>query len=577
MFSAANLFGDFQLALGKLPVQFDAVSEFLMALALTFADKFDYTHKPENIEKIAKIPQYNTGHSLGAVLAELLCCNSGGMLPTVTFENPGTSTIINNWLTAHNTPANIKMEILGNMYTHCQTYLSDVNLINTCDAQLGKAFRLSQLPYDYTVLNRMMAIIPADYKLNLNYFYYTVLDQHKIAKIHTYLAANGAIDVIQQFSVGFSNGYKVFLGAERKIYWQGYAQEIWDTTPELHDKYKTFTEYYADFLQYLAKVAREVPSLELQLPKLTQDVPLGWCLRPKNHEAYFKSLMNHIITGKQHLLFTPSFVDTSNPSSAPQLKKVKIEDIKFPVFNGGGVKGAAHIAGYAALQACGLKPQQLEACAGTSAGSIVALLISLAYGITEMFSFMNELDAKFLDEDGGEKVSPKLLQSVGKVQEGKSPFFAAIPILSKSPVIASRISSHTGIFKGEALRAWFEKRTYERTGIEFCTFAELHEKRNRTPLLPIFMWLLLISIHLDRWCLIIEIHLMSLFLMRYVHPWQFRVFMKHIKFTKKKMVFVHWLVMICIPMEESPIITKLISLIYNPMETKYLINRSWVS
>ncbi len=165
------------------------------------------------------------------------------------------------------------------------------------------------------------------------------------------------------------------------------------------------------------------------------------------------------------------------------LEKIHPGEIECVVFNGGSVKGAAHVTAYAALLACGVESNQIKNCLGTSAGAIIACIRASSYTVDEMFDLMTTLNFKqFLDEGGKINTSGKLLKSVDKLQQDKTKFFAVLPVASKTPVMASRIASDTGIYKGEAFRNWLENLISVKTNIPFCTFAELHEKSKSDPM-----------------------------------------------------------------------------------------------
>lgn len=101
----------------------------------------------------------STGHSLGAVIAEVL----GG---TVTFENPGSKNIckqviIQNRLDMGETSAEASIganQYIAERAQKSVSYNADVNMINTCNEQLGKVFRLVDLPYSHLPASEMRII-----------------------------------------------------------------------------------------------------------------------------------------------------------------------------------------------------------------------------------------------------------------------------------------------------------------------------------------------------------------------------------------------------------------------------------
>ncbi len=164
-----------------------------------------------------------------------------------------------------------------------------------------------------------------------------------------------------------------------------------------------------------------------------------------------------------------------------RLERIRPEEIRKIVLNGGGVKGGAHVTAYAALLACGVDPKNIDAIVGTSVGSMLAVLIAVGYSIDEMHQAMTNLDfLDFLDEDGV-NTRKKVVKTVDKLQAGKPAFFAVKPVLSKSTTLKTRIAKNSGIYRGENLRLWLEEKIYAKTGIEYCTFGELRALASKNP------------------------------------------------------------------------------------------------
>jgi NTE family protein len=116
------------------------------------------------------------------------------------------------------------------------------------------------------------------------------------------------------------------------------------------------------------------------------------------------------------------------------------------VFEGGGVRGIAYAGALQVLEQKGIL-QQVEKVAGTSAGSIVALMISIGYRPFEIDSIMRDLRIeKFNDGKGG---------LIGKY---------------------SRIKKFYGIHKGEAFEQWMEDLVYAKMKNKNATFADLHQR-----------------------------------------------------------------------------------------------------
>lgn len=161
-------------------------------------------------------------------------------------------------------------------------------------------------------------------------------------------------------------------------------------------------------------------------------------------------------------------------------EQVKLSAIKNLVFQGGGVKGIAYVGAYQAMLEAGFDIEKLEKVAGTSAGAINALLLSVGFTPQEMLKLLAEMDFKtFLDQD---KCNIRSAVLDIKDAKGKSGFFAKSTSHASTLSSASSILSKAfGFFEGEVLRKWIEKLLHEKTAVEEITFAELHELRVKNP------------------------------------------------------------------------------------------------
>lgn len=114
------------------------------------------------------------------------------------------------------------------------------------------------------------------------------------------------------------------------------------------------------------------------------------------------------------------------------------------VFSGGGIKGFALIGAYQALEKCGFRFKRL---AGTSAGALIASLIAAGYTSQEITDMMNELKLEDL-------------------LDSRKTF---LPI-----ALAKWLSLYwyMGLYKGDKLEAWVEKKLLQK-GIQ--TFSDLDE------------------------------------------------------------------------------------------------------
>ncbi len=120
-------------------------------------------------------------------------------------------------------------------------------------------------------------------------------------------------------------------------------------------------------------------------------------------------------------------------------------DYKNLVLEGGGVRGLAYAGVFSVLEEKGIL-QQIENVAGSSAGSVAGMLVSIGYTAAEIDSLMIELPIqKFNDGKGG---------VVGKYR---------------------RFKNHFGIYKGQAVEKWLQQLVKFKTGDSLLTFEQLHE------------------------------------------------------------------------------------------------------
>ncbi len=140
--------------------------------------------------------------------------------------------------------------------------------------------------------------------------------------------------------------------------------------------------------------------------------------------------------GMKKLLFTlllPSFCFAQN------------YHYKNLVLEGSGVRGLAYAGVFSVLEEKGIL-DGIDKVAGSSAGAIAGMLVSIGYSASEIDSLMMELPVqKFNDGMGG---------LIGKYKRFKKDF---------------------GIYKGEAFEKWLQDLVANKTGKPFLTFGELHQ------------------------------------------------------------------------------------------------------
>jgi NTE family protein len=134
------------------------------------------------------------------------------------------------------------------------------------------------------------------------------------------------------------------------------------------------------------------------------------------------------------LLFFPSFCFAQQKYNYKNL-----------ALEGGGTRGLAYAGVFSVLEQKGIL-QQIENVAGTSAGSIAGMLVSIGYTATEIDSLMMELSLeKFNDGKWG---------LLGKYKRFKNDF---------------------GVYKGKAVEKWLQQLIKYKTGNPLLTFDQLHQ------------------------------------------------------------------------------------------------------
>ncbi len=115
------------------------------------------------------------------------------------------------------------------------------------------------------------------------------------------------------------------------------------------------------------------------------------------------------------------------------------------VFEGGGVRGLAYAGAIKALDEKGVL-SAIERTAGTSAGSIAALLLSLGYRSIEIDSIMRGLNVEKFNDGGG--------MVIGGI---------------------NRMKNDYGWYKGEVFEKWLGKLIELKTGSDSLSFWDLHQ------------------------------------------------------------------------------------------------------
>ena len=116
---------------------------------------------------------------------------------------------------------------------------------------------------------------------------------------------------------------------------------------------------------------------------------------------------------------------------------------------GGGIRGMAYAGVIKVLEEKKIL-HNIEKVAGSSAGSIAGLMISIGYNSVEIDSILMDLQIeKFNDGNGG---------ALGKLK---------------------RVKNKYGMYKGDRFEEWLQELVLKKTGNAFLTFKQLHELRTQ--------------------------------------------------------------------------------------------------
>ncbi len=122
----------------------------------------------------------------------------------------------------------------------------------------------------------------------------------------------------------------------------------------------------------------------------------------------------------------------------------KIYEYKNLVLEGGGIRGLAYPGALKVLEQKGII-KNIERVAGTSAGAITALMVSLGYNSYEIDSIIYAL--KIQQFNDGKNI-------VGKIR---------------------RVKKEYGIYKGDKFERWLSQVIKDKTGNPNTTFFQLHQ------------------------------------------------------------------------------------------------------
>ncbi|MGR3911997.1 MAG: patatin-like phospholipase family protein [Candidatus Rhabdochlamydia sp.] len=188
--------------------------------------------------------------------------------------------------------------------------------------------------------------------------------------------------------------------------------------------------------------------------------------------ANTQALIRNLFSEREREITSPPNFSTKSPHNL--------------VFKGGGPRGVAYVGALKALEERKAL-SQVTRVAGTSAGAINSTLLALNFTHAEMESILKGMDMmSFLDSpaiktkitDVAKKVLnplqwPQLIKYTNDILKC---FLNPVPtMVNQVKGLFQQLWSLTGICEGEVFRIWIESQIRKKTGIEYCTFGELHQ------------------------------------------------------------------------------------------------------
>lgn len=240
-----NTYNDFTVAMGKEPYTY-------YSNALKY-DNSVQQYAKKKFGSTTNIHFEQTGHSIGAILAELLVATRGNEEGYV-FDSPGSQPIVQTLINQKKLPADALTTIGNNVHYD----FSGINALNTFNAQAATTHVYTNyefLPEDFK--NIPLSTIGSPGKTY--YFRYYSLNQHSVLNFYNKWnhSSTTSAEINDAFTwpVGLDAGYKYYISTDsdsRQQYWSDYMLYMWKHNPALHTKYKDdLNAFCKDFVSHL--------------------------------------------------------------------------------------------------------------------------------------------------------------------------------------------------------------------------------------------------------------------------------------------------------------------------------------
>lgn len=241
-YTAAQTHDDYQVMIGKIPNSYSND-------ALPFINNvLDFINTSKN-DKYILVGL--TGHSLGAIYAELAKVSLFGDLYTVTFESPGSKTLIKNLSENGILPHNA----LENAPNNLEIVTNNIDGINTTNEQLVQPEASNPGFEDFSQIEMVPPRMgpPGD----IYYFIvYTIKNQHRMRNIydceHGYKNCDLAVINAIPWPIGYDTGYFIYTNYNNGgvAYWNDYMNYLWNHS-DVSTKFIDKTSYDQKFISAL--------------------------------------------------------------------------------------------------------------------------------------------------------------------------------------------------------------------------------------------------------------------------------------------------------------------------------------
>lgn len=250
-----NLISDLQIALEWIPMGAAAIHTLIEKVKKKFLKKYEteeVAHK-----KLGNVPIISTGHSLGAILSNLMITMT--YIPSFTYENPGAKNAMITFAKKNNISELDIQGWLQRFSGFSQVDQAGINFINSCHEQFTSNILRRPIEYSYNGLKDLT--INPHYLLNQYYIMDHTLDQHPIERMYHHIKTRNTTSA-SEHPWGLKAAYAYYLKPSHEDYWRGYAQRLWQIyNDSLIKEYSYYNAYEKFFMSNLQKTWEEAKSI----------------------------------------------------------------------------------------------------------------------------------------------------------------------------------------------------------------------------------------------------------------------------------------------------------------------------